>query len=220
MVEAVALVSGDTGEGVAVEDGDLLAVACGDASAAKVTIGFIVVRPNLIGLTCVQCNLKCLACRHSIQSGTGGGDVDVGVVFGSDDGKGTGLVDIDDILQKHPRLVEALDDVVVAKALCGQHKRSVEGDIGDVGAIGRDGVGRHDMDGFFGNCAIIGAVVVALLNRDVDSRDAVGIHIELHAPSCLWVGNRTRTVTFGTDKHLVGYPSTKWVLLEPVVHER
>ena len=221
MVVAVADISWDAGEGVAVEDGDALAVAGADASPAEVDgVAGDPVRPELVGLAGVHCDGEGLVGGMSPQGVHGGGDVDVRVVFGGHDDKGRGLVVPNVGIVAGTRLFAALDDVFVAEAFDRQHAGGVEGHVGDVGAVDRDGVAGGHLDAFFVDAFVLGVVVVALFLRDFNGGDAVGADGEALRPARQGVRDGARAVAFGADEHLVDDPSSGGVVLEPVVHER
>ena len=177
----------------------------------------------MVGLACIHGDAEGLARLPSAQRVAFRRDVDDGVVFGGHDGESTGLV-ADDItvagIASIGRLVETLDDVFIAQAFGGQHEGSVEGNVGDVGAIHRDGVVGLHLDAFLTDCLVIVLVVIALSLRNFHCGDAVGPDRELLLPSCEWIGYCACAVALGADEHLRGNPTTATgVVPEPVVHE-
>jgi len=221
VVEAVARVGGDTGDGVAVEDGDALTAARMDAGSAEVdgTLGDAL-RPELEGLAGVHRDGEESVGRMAPQGVHGGRDVDFGVVFGGHDEESRGFV----VPRKGGagsfRLVAALDDVFVAEAFDGQHEGGVERHIGDVGAIHRDGVVGGHLDAFLEDALVLATAVVPLFARYLDGGDVVGADAEALRPARKRVRNGARAVAFGADEHLVDDPAARGMVLEAVVHER
>ena len=190
-------------------------------SAAQVALGTVSGGTHMVGLARVQGNAIGLACCMSGQRLAFWRNVNRGVVLGGHDDEGAGLVVGHIIVEATCNgLVVALDDVFVAEALDGQDEGRIEGNVGDVGAIDRDGVGRDDFDGFLRDGFIFGLAVVALRFGNVDGRDVVGADGEGSRPSRQGVADGARAVAFGTDEHLCGDPISFGVVPEAVLHER
>ena len=221
MVVAVARIDGDTGDGVAVEDGDTLAVVRVDAGAAEVdgAVGDAL-RPDVVGLAGMHRDGEESVGGMASQGVHGGRDVDFGVVFGGHDDESRGFVVPRIGGCGSFRLVAALDDVFVAKAFDGQHEGGVERHVGDVGAVDRDRVVGGHLDAFLEDALVLATAVVPLFARYLDGGDAVGADAEALRPARQGVRHGARAVALGADEHLGGDPAARGMVLEAVVHER
>ena len=177
-------------------------------------------RPDVVGFAGIHCDGECLVGLVSAQGAYGGGDVNVGVVFGGHDDKGSGLVVVGvGVGVGRDRLIAALDDVFVAQALNGQDEGSIERDVGDIGAIHRDGVGRLYLDAFLCDGLVGVLVMIAMELGDFYRGDVVGVDAESLRPSRQRIRHGASAVALGTDEHLVGDPAALGVVSESVVHE-